>query len=198
MTWFVGSMPKIKVYEHLNFQNNSFWPTLTNVFDPLQKIGNLYVHLVNPTACRWLVYSDCRDCTLIVEIAVWLWRLQSDCRFAVWNEWNDRDFWREGQCLDFFKSCPQQWNDVTVVTNFKSAANSQLISFFQFSWIISFIHPIEGSKQQVWSAESRKQSWSGNAINLIFWLFLETMWAGLKWNWECSLLWDHGAQNTHL
>ena len=24
----------------------------------------------------------------------------------MWNEWNDRDFWTEGQCLDFFKSCP--------------------------------------------------------------------------------------------
>ena len=49
------------------------------------------------------VYKKCRI------FAVWLWRLQSDCvnyslivKIAVWNEWNERDFWTEGQCLEFF------------------------------------------------------------------------------------------------
>ena len=57
----------------------------------------------------WRLQSDCGDYSLIVDIAVWLTRLTSDCvdyslivEIAVWNEWNKRDFWTEGQCLEFF------------------------------------------------------------------------------------------------
>ena len=62
-------------------------------------------------ANEWIVifwYFDTgKTCTniiiLIVVIAVWLWRLQSDCwdcslivEIAIWNEWNERDFWTKG------------------------------------------------------------------------------------------------------
>ena len=56
----------------------------------LQKFRNIHIQLVNPTACRWLQspQSNCnlRNPTAICaiqlqcrRIAVWLWRLQSDC-----------------------------------------------------------------------------------------------------------------------
>ena len=70
-------------------------------------------------SCSFQGYSRrLRDfCTLIVEIAVRLLILQSDCeecnlidKIEIWNECNGRDFWTEGQCLEFFKSCLlNQW-----------------------------------------------------------------------------------------
>ena len=49
----------------------------------LQKFSILHIH-VQPSiwtqACCEVFYSDCRDCTLIVEIAVRLWRLHTNCR----------------------------------------------------------------------------------------------------------------------
>ena len=35
LTWFFGSMPKIKIYDHLIFQKNWFWPTFTALATPL-------------------------------------------------------------------------------------------------------------------------------------------------------------------
>ena len=56
----------------------------------LQRFSNLHIQLVNPTASQWLQspQSNCNlhnqtamqeDCSLIAEIALWLWRLHTDC-----------------------------------------------------------------------------------------------------------------------